>query len=187
MSFFRDYLDHLFPRDDGSRCGSRLWVLIGLMQPITLPDAVRAAVQTVAASSGFARRCLAGVCAGECWCNWGFSGPVRRLRHHRRMALGGDRPAAGFAGSRSDHRGPDAARRGGIVTQAIVLCGAAYLMGLRVPIGGAIGLVLVGLLGRRSRSSPTPSALRPSPRMRWRRWSTRWRCRSCCSRASCCR
>jgi ABC-2 type transport system permease protein len=34
------------------------------------------------------------------------------------------------------------------VTQAIILCGAAYFMGLRIPIGAfLVGLMLVGLLG----------------------------------------
>lgn len=126
-----------------------LWVVIGLMQPILYLTLFGPLLQTVAARSGF---------EGDAWQVF-VPGLLVQLGIFGGLFVGFGIIAEWRAGV-LDRQLVSPASRVSIITgrtlrdvlvitvQAIVLCGAAFLMGLRIPIiAFLIGLVLVAMLG----------------------------------------
>ena len=148
MTFFRDTWI-IFSRAMTLSLRQPLWVLIGLLQPILYLTLFGPLLQTVAASSGF---------QGDAWQVF-VPGLLVQLGIFGGLFVGFGIIAEWRSGVIDRQLVSPAARSAiivgrtlrdvvVIVTQGIVLCGAAYLMGLRVPIGAfLLGLVLVGLLG----------------------------------------
>lgn len=148
MTFFRDTWI-IFRRAMSLSLRQPMWVLIGLLQPILYLTLFGPLLQTVAASTGF---------QGDAWQVF-VPGLLVQLGIFGGLFVGFGIIAEWRAGV-IDRQLVSPASRGAIiagrslrdvvviVTQAIVLCGAAFLMGLRVPIGAfLVGLVLVALLG----------------------------------------
>ena len=148
MTFFRDTWI-IFSRAMTLSLRQPLWVLIGLLQPILYLTLFGPLLQTVAASSGF---------QGDAWQVF-VPGLLVQLGIFGGLFVGFGIIAEWRSGVIDRQLVSPAARSAiivgrtlrdvvVIVTQGIVLCGAAFLMGLRVPIGAfLLGLVLVGLLG----------------------------------------
>jgi len=148
MTFFRDTWI-IFSRAMTLSLRQPLWVLIGLLQPILYLTLFGPLLQTVAASSGF---------QGDAWQVF-VPGLLVQLGIFGGLFVGFGIIAEWRSGVIDRQLVSPAARSAiivgrtlrdvvVIVTQGVVLCGAAYLMGLRVPIGAfLLGLVLVGLLG----------------------------------------
>jgi len=148
MTFFRDTWI-IFARAMTLSLRQPMWVLIGLLQPILYLTLFGPLLQTVAASSGF---------EGDAWQVF-VPGLLVQLGIFGGLFVGFGIIAEWRSGVIDRQLVSPAARSAiiagrtlrdvvVIVTQGIVLCGAAYLMGLRVPIGAfLLGLVLVGLLG----------------------------------------
>ena len=148
MTFFRDTWI-IFARAMVLSLRQPLWVLIGLLQPILYLTLFGPLLQTVAASSGF---------QGDAWQVF-VPGLLVQLGIFGGLFVGFGIIAEWRSGV-IDRQLVSPASRSAIIVgrtlrdvvvitvQAIVLCGAAFLMGLRVPIGAfLIGLVLVALLG----------------------------------------
>ena len=148
MTFFRDTWI-IFARAMMLSLRQPMWVLIGLLQPILYLTLFGPLLQTVAASSGF---------QGDAWQVF-VPGLLVQLGIFGGLFVGFGIIAEWRSGV-IDRQLVSPAARGAIIAgrtlrdvvvitvQAIVLCGAAYFMGLRVPIGAfMIGLVLVALLG----------------------------------------
>lgn len=148
MTFFRDTWI-IFVRAMVLSLRQPMWVLIGLLQPILYLTLFGPLLQTVAASSGF---------QGDAWQVF-VPGLLVQLGIFGGLFVGFGIIAEWRSGV-IDRQLVSPASRSAIITgrtlrdvvvitvQAIVLCGAAFLMGLRVPIGAfLIGLVLVALLG----------------------------------------
>jgi len=148
MTFFRDTWI-IFSRAMTLSLRQPLWVLTGLLQPILYLTLFGPLLQTVAASSGF---------QGDAWQVF-VPGLLVQLGIFGGLFVGFGIIAEWRSGVIDRQLVSPAARSAiivgrtlrdvvVIVTQGIVLCGAAFLMGLRVPIGAfLLGLVLVGLLG----------------------------------------
>lgn len=148
MSMIRD-TGIIFARSMKLSLRQPLWVLIGLMQPILYLTLFGPLLQTVAASSGF---------QGDAWQVF-VPGLLVQLGIFGGLFVGFGIIAEWRSGV-IDRQLVSPASRTAIIAgrtlrdvvvitvQAIVLCGAAYFMGLRVPLGAfVIGLVLVALLG----------------------------------------
>jgi len=148
MTFFRDTWI-IFARAMTLSLRQPMWVLIGLLQPILYLTLFGPLLQTVAASSGF---------QGDAWQVF-VPGLLVQLGIFGGLFVGFGIIAEWRSGVIERQLVSPAARSAiiagrtlrdvvVIVTQGIVLCGAAYLMGLRVPVGAfLLGLVLVGMLG----------------------------------------
>jgi ABC-2 type transport system permease protein len=148
MSFFRDTWI-IFARSMRLSLRQPLWVLIGLLQPILYLTLFGPLLQTVAASSGF---------QGDAWQVF-VPGLLVQLGIFGGLFVGFGIIAEWRSGVIDRQLVTPAARTSiiagrtlrdvvVITVQAIVLVGAAFLMGLRVPVGAlVIGLVLVALLG----------------------------------------
>lgn len=148
MNFLRDTWI-IFARAMGLSLRQPLWVLIGLMQPILYLTLFGPLLQTVAASSGF---------HGDAWQVF-VPGLLVQLGIFGGLFVGFGIIAEWRSGV-IDRQLVSPASRAAIITgrtlrdvvvivvQAAVLVGAAFFMGLRVPVGALlIGLVLVALLG----------------------------------------
>jgi len=148
MSFFRDTWI-IFARSMRLSLRQPLWVLIGLMQPILYLTLFGPLLQTVAASSGFAGDAwqvfVPGLLVqlgifGGLFVGFGIIAEWRSGVIERQLVTPASRAAIISGRTLRDVVV--------IVVQAIVLMGAAWLMGLRVGLGAVlIGLVLIGMLG----------------------------------------
>lgn len=148
MSFFRDTWI-VFARSMRLSLRQPLWVLIGLMQPILYLTLFGPLLQTVAASSGFAGDAwqvfVPGLLVqlgifGGLFVGFGIIAEWRSGVIERQLVTPASRAAIISGRTLRDVVV--------IVVQAIVLMGAAWLMGLRVGLGAVlIGLVLIGMLG----------------------------------------
>lgn len=148
MSFFRD-TGIIFARALKLSLRQPLWVLIGLMQPILYLVLFGPLLQTVAASSGF---------EGDAWQVF-VPGLLVQLGIFGGLFVGFgiiaewrsgviDRQLVSPASRISIIAGRTLRDVLVITVQGIVLVGASFLMGLRIPIEAfLIGLVLVALLG----------------------------------------
>lgn len=148
MSFVTDTLT-IFSRSMRLSLRQPLWVAIGLMQPILYLTLFGPLLQTIAATSAF---------EGDAWQIF-VPGLLVQLGIFGGLFVGFGIIAEWRAGVIERQLVSPASRWAiiagrslrdvvVIVTQAIVLCGAAFVMGLRVPVGAfLVGLVLVGLLG----------------------------------------
>ena len=148
MTFFRDTWI-IFARAMMLSLRQPMWVLIGLLQPILYLTLFGPLLQTVAATSGF---------QGDAWQVF-VPGLLVQLGIFGGLFVGFGIIAEWRSGVIDRQLVSPAARTAiiagrtlrdvvVITVQAIVLCGAAYLMGLRVPIGAfLIGLLLVAMLG----------------------------------------
>jgi ABC-2 type transport system permease protein len=148
MSFFRD-TGIIFTRALKLSLRQPMWVLIGLMQPILYLTLFGPLLQTVAASSGF---------AGDAWQVF-VPGLLVQLGIFGGLFVGFgiiaewrsgviDRQLVSPASRISIIAGRTLRDVLVITVQAIVLVGASFLMGLRIPVEAfLIGLVLVALLG----------------------------------------
>jgi ABC-2 type transport system permease protein len=148
MNFFRDTWI-IFARAMRLSLRQPLWVMIGLMQPILYLVLFGPLLQTVAKSSGF---------QGDAWQVF-VPGLLVQLGIFGGLFVGFGIIAEWRSGVIDRQLVTPAARTAiiagrtlrdvlVIVVQAIVLVGAAFLMGLRVPfLALLIGLVLIGLLG----------------------------------------
>jgi ABC-2 type transport system permease protein len=148
MSFFRDSWI-IFSRSMLLSLRQPLWVLIGLLQPILYLTLFGPLLQTVAATSGFAGDAwqvfVPGLLVqlgifGGLFVGFGIIAEWRSGVIERQLVTPASRAAIITGRTLRDVVV--------IVVQAIVLIGAAYLMGLRVGLGAVlIGLVLIGMLG----------------------------------------
>ena len=148
MTFFRDTWI-IFLRSMRLSLRQPLWVLIGLLQPILYLTLFGPMLQNIAATSGF---------QGDAWQVF-VPGLLVQLGIFGGLFVGFGIIAEWRSGVIDRQLVTPAARTSiiagrtlrdvvVITVQALVLCGCAYLMGLRVPIGAfLIGLVLVALLG----------------------------------------
>jgi ABC-2 type transport system permease protein len=148
MTFFRD-TGIIFARALKLSLRQPLWVLIGLMQPILYLVLFGPLLQTVAASSGF---------EGDAWQVF-VPGLLVQLGIFGGLFVGFgiiaewrsgviDRQLVSPASRISIIAGRTLRDVLVITVQGIVLVGASFLMGLRIPIEAfLIGLVLVALLG----------------------------------------
>lgn len=148
MSFVRDTWI-IFARAMMLSLRQPLWVVIGLLQPILYLTLFGPLLQTVAATSGF---------QGDAWQVF-VPGLLVQLGIFGGLFVGFGIIAEWRSGVIDRQLVSPAARTAiisgrslrdvvVITVQAIVLVGAAYFMGLRVPVGALlIGLVLVALLG----------------------------------------
>ena len=148
MTFFRDAWI-IFLRSMRLSLRQPLWVLIGLMQPILYLVLFGPMLQNIAASSGF---------QGDAWQVF-VPGLLVQLGIFGGLFVGFGIIAEWRSGVIDRQLVTPAARTSVIsgrtlrdvvviTVQALVLCGCAYLMGLRVPAGAfLIGLLLVALLG----------------------------------------
>ncbi|MDB5540435.1 MAG: multidrug transporter permease [Devosia sp.] len=148
MTFIRDTWI-IFARAMGLSLRQPLWVLIGLLQPILYLTLFGPLLQTVAATSGF---------QGDAWQVF-VPGLLVQLGIFGGLFVGFGIIAEWRSGVIERQLVSPASRAAiiagrtlrdvvVIVVQASVLVGAAYFMGLRVPVGALlIGLVLVALLG----------------------------------------
>jgi ABC-2 type transport system permease protein len=148
MSFVRDTWI-IFERSMLLALRQPEWVVIGLMQPVLYLTLFGPLLQTIAATSGF---------EGDAWQVF-VPGLLVQLGIFGGLFVGFGIIAEGRSGV-IDRQLVSPASRAAIITgrtlrdvvvilvQAIVLVGAAFFMGLRVPAGALlIGLVLVALLG----------------------------------------
>lgn len=148
MSFIRDTWI-IFRRSMVLSLRQPLWVVIGLLQPILYLTLFGPLLQTIAATSGF---------QGDAWQVF-VPGLLVQLGIFGGLFVGFGIIAEWRSGV-IDRQLVSPAARTAIITgrtlrdvvvitvQAIVLVGAAFFMGLRVPFGALlIGLVLVALLG----------------------------------------
>ena len=148
MTFLRDTWI-IFARAMRLSLRQPMWVLIGLMQPILYLVLFGPLLQKVAAASGF---------HGDAWQVF-VPGLLVQLGIFGGLFVGFGIIAEWRAGV-LDRQMVTPASRIAIITgrtlrdvlvivvQAAVLCGCAFLMGLRVPAGAlVIGLILVALLG----------------------------------------
>ncbi|HEV2518196.1 MAG TPA: ABC transporter permease [Devosia sp.] len=148
MSFVRDTWI-IFERSMLLALRQPEWVVIGLMQPVLYLTLFGPLLQTIAATSGF---------AGDAWQVF-VPGLLVQLGIFGGLFVGFGIIAEWRSGV-IDRQLVSPASRAAIITgrtlrdvvvilvQAIVLVGAAFFMGLRVPVGALlIGLVLVALLG----------------------------------------
>lgn len=148
MSFIRDTWI-IFRRSMVLSLRQPLWVVIGLLQPILYLTLFGPLLQTIAATSGF---------QGDAWQVF-VPGLLVQLGIFGGLFVGFGIIAEWRSGV-IDRQLVSPAARTAIITgrtlrdvvvitvQAIVLVGAAFFMGLRVPVGALlIGLVLVALLG----------------------------------------
>ena len=148
MSFFRDTWI-IFARSMRLSLRQPLWVLIGLMQPILYLTLFGPLLQTVAASSGFTGDAwqvfVPGLLVqlgifGGLFVGFGIIAEWRSGVIERQLVTPASRAAIISGRTLRDVVV--------IVVQAIVLMGAAWLMGLRVGLGAVlICLVLIGMLG----------------------------------------
>src|SRR3569623_1767290 len=148
MTFFRDTWI-IFLRSMRLSLRQPLWVLIGLLQPILYLTLFGPMLQNIAATSGF---------QGDAWQVF-VPGLLVQLGIFGGLFVGFGIIAEWRSGVIDRQLVTPAARTSiiagrtlrdvvVITVQALVLCGCAYLMGLRVPAGALlIGLVLVALLG----------------------------------------
>jgi len=148
MTFFRDTWI-IFARAMRLSLRQPLWVLIGLLQPILYLTLFGPLLQNIAASSGF---------SGDAWQVF-VPGLLVQLGIFGGLFVGFGIIAEWRSGVIERQLVTPAARTAiitgrtlrdvvVITVQGIVLCGAAFLLGLRVPIVAlVIGLVLVALLG----------------------------------------
>lgn len=148
MSFIRDTWI-IFRRSMVLSLRQPLWVVIGLLQPILYLTLFGPLLQTIAATSGF---------QGDAWQVF-VPGLLVQLGIFGGLFVGFGIIAEWRSGVIDRQLVSPAARTAiisgrtlrdvvVITVQAIVLVGAAYFMGLRVPVGALlIGLVLVALLG----------------------------------------
>lgn len=148
MSFIRDTWI-IFRRSMVLSLRQPLWVVIGLLQPILYLTLFGPLLQTIAATSGF---------EGDAWQVF-VPGLLVQLGIFGGLFVGFGIIAEWRLGVIDRQLVSPAARTAiisgrtlrdvvVITVQAIVLVGAAYFMGLRVPVGALlIGLVLVALLG----------------------------------------
>lgn len=148
MSFVRDTWI-IFARAMSLSLRQPLWVLIGLLQPILYLTLFGPLLQTVAANSGF---------EGDAWQVF-VPGLLVQLGIFGGLFVGFgiiaewrsgviDRQLVSPASRAAIIAGRTLRDVVVIVVQAMVLVGASFFMGLRVPPGAlAIGLVLVALLG----------------------------------------
>jgi ABC-2 type transport system permease protein len=148
MSFIRDTWI-IFRRSMALSLRQPLWVVIGLLQPILYLTLFGPLLQTIAATSGF---------QGDAWRVF-VPGLLVQLGIFGGLFVGFGIIAEWRSGV-IDRQLVSPAARTAIITgrtlrdvvvitvQAIVLVGAAFFMGLRVPVAALlIGLVLVALLG----------------------------------------
>jgi ABC-2 type transport system permease protein len=148
MNFMRDSWI-IFSRSMRLSLRQPLWVLIGLLQPILYLTLFGPLLQTVAATSGFAGDAwqvfVPGLLVqlgifGGLFVGFGIIAEWRSGVIERQLVTPASRAAIITGRTLRDVVV--------IVVQAIVLMGAAYLMGLRVGLGAVlIGLVLIGMLG----------------------------------------
>jgi ABC-2 type transport system permease protein len=148
MTFVRDTLI-IFSRSMRLSLRQPLWVLIGLLQPILYLTLFGPLLQTVAASSGFEGDAwqvfVPGLLVqlgifGGLFVGFGIIAEWRSGVVERQLVTPASRAAIISGRTLRDVVV--------IVVQAIVLMGASYLMGLRVPLGAVLlALVLIGLLG----------------------------------------
>ncbi len=148
MTFFRDTFI-VFARAMRLSLRQPMWVLIGLLQPILYLTLFGPLLQNIAASSGFQGDAwqvfVPGLLVqlgifGGLFVGFGIIAEWRSGVIERQLVTPASRVAIITGRSLRDVVV--------IVVQAIVLVGAAFLLGLRVPVGAlAIGLVLVALLG----------------------------------------
>ena len=148
MTFFRDTWI-IFARAMWLSLRQPLWVLIGLMQPILYLTLFGPLLQTVAASSGFQGDAwqvfVPGLLVqlgifGGLFVGFGIIAEWRSGVVERQMVTPASRAAIIAGRSLRDVVV--------IVVQAIVLMGAAFVMGLRVPLVAVlVALVLIALLG----------------------------------------
>ncbi len=148
MTFVRDSWI-IFSRSMRLSLRQPLWVLIGLLQPILYLTLFGPLLQTVAATSGFAGAAwqvfVPGLLVqlgifGGLFVGFGIIAEWRSGVIERQLVTPASRAAIITGRTLRDVVV--------IVVQAIVLMGAAYLMGLRVGLGAVlIGLVLIGMLG----------------------------------------
>lgn len=148
MSFLRDTWI-IFRRSMVLSLRQPLWVVIGLLQPILYLTLFGPLLQTIAATSGF---------EGDAWQVF-VPGLLVQLGIFGGLFVGFGIIAEWRSGVIDRQLVSPAARTAiisgrtlrdvvVITVQAIVLVGAAFFMGLRVPVGALlIGLVLVALLG----------------------------------------
>ena len=148
MTFFRDTWI-IFSRSMRLSLRQPLWVLIGLLQPILYLTLFGPLLQNIAASSGF---------QGDAWQVF-VPGLLVQLGIFGGLFVGFGIIAEWRSGVIDRQLVTPAARAAiiagrtlrdvvVITVQAIVLVGAAFALGLRVPVGALlIGLVLVALLG----------------------------------------
>ena len=148
MTFLRDTWI-IFARSMRLSLRQPLWVVIGLMQPILYLVLFGPLLQTVAASSGF---------QGDAWQVF-VPGLLVQLGIFGGLFVGFGIIAESRSGVVERQLVTPASRAAiisgrtlrdvvVIVVQAIVLIGASFLMGLRIPILAVlIALVLIGLLG----------------------------------------
>ncbi len=148
MNFFRDTWI-VFARSMRLSLRQPLWVLIGLLQPILYLTLFGPLLQNIAATSGF---------VGDAWQVF-VPGLLVQLGIFGGLFVGFGIIAEWRSGV-IERQLVTPASRASIITgrtlrdvvvitvQGIVLVGAAWLLGLRVPVGALlIGLVLVALLG----------------------------------------
>ena len=148
MTFFRDSWI-IFLRAMRLSLRQPMWVLIGLLQPILYLTLFGPLLQNIAATSGF---------QGDAWRVF-VPGLLVQLGIFGGLFVGFGIIAEWRSGV-IDRQLVTPAARTAIITgrtlrdvvvitvQAIVLCGCAYFMGLRVPVGAfVVGLILVALLG----------------------------------------
>ena len=148
MSFVRDTIV-IFSRSMRLSLRQPLWVLIGLLQPILYLTLFGPLLQTVAANSGFEGDAwqvfVPGLLVqlgifGGLFVGFGIIAEWRSGVVERQLVTPASRAAIISGRTLRDVVV--------IVVQAIVLMGASYLMGLRVPVGAVLlALVLIGLLG----------------------------------------
>ena len=148
MNFIRDTIV-IFSRSMRLSLRQPLWVLIGLLQPILYLTLFGPLLQTVAASSGFEGDAwqvfVPGLLVqlgifGGLFVGFGIIAEWRSGVVERQLVTPASRAAIISGRTLRDVVV--------IVVQAIVLMGASYLMGLRVPLGAVLlALVLIGLLG----------------------------------------
>ena len=148
MTFVRDSWI-IFSRSMRLSLRQPLWVLIGLLQPILYLTLFGPLLQTVAATSGFVGDAwqvfVPGLLVqlgifGGLFVGFGIIAEWRSGVIERQLVTPASRAAIITGRTLRDVVV--------IVVQAIVLMGAAYLMGLRVGLGAVlIGLVLIGMLG----------------------------------------
>lgn len=148
MTFFRDTWT-IFLRSMRLSLRQPMWVLIGLLQPILYLTLFGPMLQNIAATSGF---------QGDAWQVF-VPGLLVQLGIFGGLFVGFGIIAEWRSGVIDRQLVTPAARTAiiagrtlrdvmVITVQAIVLCGCAYFLGLRVPAGAfVIGLVLVALLG----------------------------------------
>ena len=148
MNFFRDTWI-VFARSMRLSLRQPLWVVIGLLQPILYLTLFGPLLQNIAASSGFQGDAwqvfVPGLLVqlgifGGLFVGFGIIAEWRSGVIERQLVTPATRTAIVTGRTLRDVVV--------IVVQAIVLVGAAFLLGLRIPVAELIiGLVLVGMLG----------------------------------------